>query len=71
MNPHQTVKLELYDNYMDVKVEDHPIKVENDMEIGSSKTSPTKIGPLQIVNKFNQLVDGKQCDNFFTLEVIL
>ena len=49
MDLHQTVKHELYDIYMDVKVEDHPIKVENDMEIGSRKTSPTKIGPLQIV----------------------
>ena len=70
MNPHQTVKLELYDNYMDVKVEDHPIKVENDMEIDSMKTSPTKLGQLQIVkHKFNQLVDDS--DKSLTLEVIL
>ena len=38
MDPHQTVKLKLYDNYIDVNIEDHPIKVENDMEIGSRKT---------------------------------
>ena len=50
----QTVKHELHDNYMDVNVEDHPIKVENNMEIGFRKTSPTKIGPLQIVkHEFN------------------
>ena len=54
MDPHQTVKLELYDNYIDAEVEDHPIKIENDIEIGSRKTSPNKIGPLQIVkHEFN------------------
>ena len=66
MDPHQTVKQELYDNYMDVKVEDHPIKVENNMEIGFRKTSPAKIEPLQIVkHEFNQLVDNRQCDKSF------
>ena len=55
-------------NYMDVKVEDHPIKVENNMEIGFRKTSPAKIEPLQIVkHEFNQLVDNRQCDKSFTI----
>ena len=56
MDPHQTVKLELCDNYIyiDAEVEDHPIKIENVIEIGSRKTSPNKIGPLQIVkHEFN------------------
>ena len=51
---------------MDVNVEDHLIKIENDMEIGSRKTLPAKIGPLQIVkHKFNRLVDNRQCDKSF------
>ena len=41
-------------NYMYVKVEDHLIKVENNMEIEFRKTSPAKIEPLQIVkHEFN------------------
>ena len=44
---------------MDVKVEDHPIKVENNMEIGFRKTSPSKIEALQIVkHEFNQLCEN-------------
>ena len=67
MDPHQTVKQELYDNYMDVKVEDHPIKVENNMEIGFRKTSPAKIEPLQIFkHEFNQLVDNRRHAKSFT-----
>ena len=36
------------------------------MEIGSRKTSPTEIEPLQIVkHEFNQLVNDRQCDKSF------
>ena len=33
---------------MDMKVEDHPIKLENNVDIGSKKTSPAKMGTYKL-----------------------
>ena len=38
----QTVTHDLGDNYMDMKVENHPIKVENYMEVGNWMSPPKR-----------------------------